>query len=56
MKVKYLGIMFAASLLSLGLMTSCAAPDAGEAPAGDDATEVAPEAGTEPTTEPAEQP
>ena len=38
MKVKYLGTLFAASLLSLGLITSCATPDAGE-------TEVDPDAG-----------
>jgi hypothetical protein len=29
MKVKYLGTLFAASVLSLGLVTSCATPDAG---------------------------
>ncbi len=38
MKVKYLGTLFAASLLSLGLVTSCATPDAGE-------TELDPDAG-----------
>ena len=38
MKVKYLGTLFAASLLSLGLITSCATPDTGE-------TEVEPDAG-----------
>lgn len=30
MKVKYLGTLFAASVLSLGLVTSCATPEAGE--------------------------
>ena len=30
MKVKYLGTLFAASVLSLGLVTSCATPDTGE--------------------------
>ncbi len=29
MKVKYLGSLFAASILSLGLVTSCATPEAG---------------------------
>lgn len=53
MKVKYLGVMFAASVLSLGLVTSCATPCAGETPAGDDATEVNPCAGT---TDPAADP
>ena len=38
MKVKYLGTLFAASVLSLGLVTSCATPDAGE-------TELDPDAG-----------
>ena len=38
MKVKYLGTLFAASVLSLGLVTSCATPEAGE-------TEVDPDAG-----------
>lgn len=45
MKVKYLGILFAASALSLGLVTSCATPCAGETPAGGDATEAQPCAG-----------
>lgn len=31
MKVKYLGTLFAASVLSLGLVTSCATPEGGEA-------------------------
>ena len=30
MKVKYLGTLFAASVLSFGLITSCATPEAGE--------------------------
>ena len=30
MKVKYLGTLFAASVLSLGLITSCATPEGGE--------------------------
>lgn len=30
MKVKYLGTLFAASVLSLGLLTSCAAPEGGQ--------------------------
>ena len=42
MKVKYLGI-FAAFILSLGLVTSCATPDAGETDAGGEPTEVEPE-------------
>ncbi len=45
MKVKYLGTLFAASVLSLGLVTSCATPDAGNTDAGGDATEVDPCAG-----------
>ena len=45
MKVKYLGTLFAASLLSLGLVTSCATPDAGE-------TEVDPDAGVVDPVEP----
>ena len=45
MKVKYLGTLFAASVLSLGLVTSCATPDAGETDAGGEATEVDPCAG-----------
>lgn len=48
MKVKYLGTLFAASILSLGLVTSCATtPDGGEVDAGGDATEVNPCAGIE---------
>lgn len=43
MKVKYLGTLFAASVLSLGLVTSCATtPDAGDVDAGDGTTEVDP--------------
>ena len=45
MKVKYLGTLFAASVLSLGLVTSCATPCAGETKTGGDATEVDPCAG-----------
>ena len=45
MKVKYLGTLFAASLLSLGLVTSCATPDAGE-------TELDPDAGVVDPVEP----
>jgi len=48
MKVKYLGTLFAASILSLGLVTSCATPDAGNTDAGGDATEVNPCAGINP--------
>ena len=40
MKVKYLGTLFAASVLSLGLVTSCASPEGGE-------TEVDTDAGVE---------
>ncbi|MGL6338855.1 MAG: hypothetical protein ACRC80_06920 [Waterburya sp.] len=46
MKVKYLGALFAASILSLGLVTSCAKPCAGTTEGGGEATETAPEAGT----------
>ena len=54
MKVKYLGI-FAALMLSLGLVTSCATPDAGDVDAGGDPTEVEPDAGVgEVEPEPAE--
>lgn len=48
MKVKYLGTLFAASVLSLGLVTSCATPDAGETNTGGEATEVDPCAGANP--------
>ncbi|MCC0179528.1 hypothetical protein I4641_21445 [Waterburya agarophytonicola K14] len=48
MKVKYLGTLFAASVLSLGLVTSCATPCAGEPKTGGDATEVDPCAGANP--------
>lgn len=37
MKVKYLGTLFAAFVLSLGLLTSCATPEGGETDAGGDA-------------------
>ncbi|MGL5796261.1 MAG: hypothetical protein ACRC06_18030 [Waterburya sp.] len=46
MKVKYLGTLFAASVLSLGLVTSCAKPCAGTTEGGGESTEVAPCAGT----------
>lgn len=45
MKVKYLGTLFAASVLSLGLVTSCATPEGGETDAGGDAEVVDPCAG-----------
>ncbi|MEM8722326.1 MAG: hypothetical protein AAGE84_24040 [Cyanobacteria bacterium P01_G01_bin.39] len=45
MKVKYLGTLFAASVLSLGLVTSCATPDAGEVDGAGESTEVNPCAG-----------
>ena len=53
MKVKYLAALTAASILSLGLVTSCATPCAGETQTSPDAgtTEVEPGAGTEPGTE-----
>lgn len=37
MKVKYLGTLFAASVLSLGLLTSCATPEGGQTDTGGDA-------------------
>ena len=46
MKVKYLGTLFAASVLSLGLVTSCATPEGGEAEGGDGTVEVDPCAGS----------
>ena len=47
MKIKYLGTLFAASVLSLGLITSCdtTTPEAGE-------TEVEPDAGVVDPVEP----
>ena len=42
MNVKYLGTLFAA-LLSLGLVTSCATPEAGETEVDTDAGVVEPE-------------
>jgi hypothetical protein len=48
MKVKYLAILLASSVLSLGLVTSCAEKPAGETPAGGEATEVDPCAGATP--------
>ena len=47
MKVKYLGTLFAASLLSLGLITSCATPDTGETEVEPDAGVVEPDTGAE---------
>ena len=46
MKVKYLGTLFAASVLSLGLVTSCATPEGGQTEGGDGTVEVDPCAGT----------
>jgi hypothetical protein len=37
MKVKYLGTFFAASVLSLGLLTSCATPEGGKTDTGGEA-------------------
>jgi hypothetical protein len=37
MKVKYLGTLFAASVLSLGLLTSCATPEGGKTDTGGEA-------------------
>ena len=51
MKVKYLAILLASSVLSLGLVTSCAEKPAGETPAGGEATEVDPAAGEAPAGE-----
>ena len=50
MKVKYLGTLFAASVLSLGLVTSCATPEGGEAEVDTDtdAGIVEPEAEVDP--------
>ena len=45
MKVKYLATLLATSVLSLGLVTSCAQPCAGKTNTGGDATEVDPCAG-----------
>ena len=45
MKVKYLGTLFAASVLSLGLITSCETPEGGDADAGGDTEVVDPCAG-----------
>ena len=45
MKVKYLGTLFAASVLSLGLVTSCATPDANQTEGGEGTVEVDPCAG-----------
>ena len=59
MKVKYLATLTAASILSLGLVTSCASPEGGETNTGDPgvtevdpgteaAPELAPDAGVDP--------
>lgn len=58
MKVKYLGTLFAASVLSLGLITSCATtPEGGQTETGGEATETAPCAGaTDPAAAPADAP
>ncbi|MEY2857415.1 MAG: hypothetical protein RLZZ74_1727 [Cyanobacteriota bacterium] len=48
MKVKYLGTLFAASVLTLGLVTSCATPEGGNTETGGEATETAPCAGAAP--------
>ncbi|MGL5831958.1 MAG: hypothetical protein ACRC1Z_01850 [Waterburya sp.] len=60
MKVKYLGTLFAASVLSLGLITSCATtPEGGQTETGGEATETAPDAGAAPcagATDPAAPP
>ena len=42
MKVRYLGTLFAASVLSLGLVTSCATPEGGQTEGGDGTVEVDP--------------
>ena len=47
MKVKYLGTLFAASLLSLGLITSCATPEAGETEIDTDTEVVEPDTDAE---------
>lgn len=48
MNIKYLGTLFAAFILSLGLVTSCATPEAGETEVEPDAGVVEPETGAEP--------
>lgn len=55
MKVKYLATLTAASILSLGLVTSCATPEGGETNTGDPGvTEVNPgsEAAPDATVDP----
>ena len=54
MKVKYLGTLFAASVLSLGLITSCATPEGGETEVDSDpdAGVVEPETETETEVDP----
>ena len=47
MKVKYLGTLFAASVLSLGLVTSCATPEAGETEVDTDSGIVEPDTDAE---------
>ena len=53
MKVKYLGTLFAASVLSLGLITSCATPEGGETEVDTDtdAGVVEPETEVDPAAE-----
>lgn len=45
MNIKYLGTLFAALILTSGLVTSCATPDAGETELQPDAGVVEPDAG-----------
>ncbi len=51
MKVKYLGALFAASVLSLGLVTSCATPEGGNT---DGADVVEPDTQADPCAAPAD--
>jgi hypothetical protein len=53
MKVKYLGALFAAAVLSLGLVTSCATPEGGNT---DGAETEAPADPAEAPADPAEAP
>lgn len=48
MNIKYLGTLFAALILTSGLLTSCATPEGGETEVEPDAGVVEPETGTEP--------
>jgi hypothetical protein len=55
MKVKYLGSLFAAFVLSLGLLTSCATtPEGGQTETGGETTETAPDAGAADPAAPAD--